>query len=167
MNNDKKLEEVMGAVDCPKKAMTLEDNEIFCNCPITLFRKNDIKKVSLGNIPSDIIRNCLDCKIKLQKDNEDTKKIIEIDKYHEVKCPAQMGGQTSAVDCAKCPFFDWSYVNELEKKHGEGHELANVRCTYPRMNHDNLKVSLDAKQKKSLKDDRERVASGKELKALF
>ncbi len=167
MSNSKKLEEVLEKVNCPKSAMTLEDGELFCNCPITLFRKDDIKKVSLGSIPIDVIRNCTDCKIKLQKDGEDTKKIIEIDKYHEVKCPAQMDKPASALECSKCPFFDSSYLIELEKKHGEDFEMKHIRCTYPKMHTDNLKVFLDAKQKKSLKDDKARNAANQEAKALF
>lgn len=151
-----KLQELVSKVNCPKKAMSIEGDEVFCNCAFTLFKK-EITKVSLGNISQDILRNCGECKLKMERDEDKKPKLIPIDEFHEVSCPAQMGQRTQALDCGKCPYFDSTLLNELEKKSGEGAAVREVRCGYPRISIDNLKVRLDNKQKKILKEEKAKM----------
>ncbi len=152
---EEKLEKTKEEVNCPLGAMKIEKDEAFCVCPITLYRK-PIGQVSLGSIPDDIKTHCGSCQIKLKKATKDEIKLLEINEFHEVQCPIQMSS-TPAIECAKCPYFNWKLINDLEKSGGDVNQVKHISCGYPNINPDNLKVHLDAKQRKALKEEKTRM----------
>lgn len=146
----KKLEEIKKEVSCPIGAMSIEGIEIICNCPIAMYKK--FNKVSLGNIRKDIVKNCTDCKLKLQKKQDDKYeeliKLQKINEFNEVACPADNKNVNAQETCLGCAFFNADKLKEMIKKGGEDEEISHIPCNYPNLSPNSLKVFLAKKVKK-------------------
>lgn len=159
-SKDEKLNDIMAKVKCPLNAMRVEDGEVICTQPFSMYRKN-IHKVSLGSIEEDIIEHCKGCKLKQieedkKKGNKITIKELALDDGQCVTCPTN-GKKTFIVGdsgCQGCPFLNRSEMIKKAKENPKS-PVKNIMCSYPSVSPDNLKVFLTPSAKKSLKKKEE------------